>query len=244
MGRKEIKMIYDISYAQRGLQLKDLPNKEAIILRLGIKDHIDTEFENHIKQIGASGTFFGLYWFVHSADAEGALKEASVIMKILQEQKKKWGFFNNLFQLPLFLDYEAWLDGNGKVYYDDNIKPANFSDTATVFKYYLEAETNLGLYLNTGLLNQYLPSPSVSTEARSMCKENLWWADWTSNTSCPAGNYYIRQTGKGNYNGTYVDENVKGNGFKLYVPNTEKEWKDFKQVYLDETYRIIIQKKG
>lgn len=236
-------MIYDISYAQRGLQFKDLPNKEAIIIRLGIKDHLDTEFENHMKQIGTTGTFFGLYWFVRSANGEKALSEATTIIKIFEEQRKKWGFFDNLFQLPLFLDYEEWLDNTGKVYYNDNIKPANFSITAPVFKHFLEDKMPVGLYLNTGLLNQYLPSTSVSSEAREMCKTNLWWADWTANESCPAGSYYIRQTGKGKYNGIYVDENIKGVGYKLYVPATTVTWRDYKQFAVDDNLRIIIQKK-
>lgn len=230
-------MIYDLSYANKGVKIKDLPNKEYLIIRLGINDHQDTEFDNYLQQIGSIGVPFGLYWFTYASSIENAETECKVIRNIFNKNKDKYVFFKNLFQLPLFIDYEA----EGK--YNAHIQPKAFGQTAPVFKNMLSDIAQVGLYLNTGLLNQYLPSPDVSFEAKNMCTKNLWWADWTNRTSCPTGNYYIRQTGAGMYNGFKIDENVKGKDFRTYLNIDTPKWKNIKQIDVDGKYRIIVQKK-
>lgn len=212
-------MIYDLSYANRGVQIKSLPEVDAVILRLGIHDHLDTEFENFIQQVIRCGKPFGLFWFTYAANVNQAREEVSVIKTLLEKQYNKWGAgFNGLWRLPLFIDYEAEQN------YDDHIKPSSFNLTAPIFKTMIEAENiPLGLYLNTGLIVQYKSCAAVMKDAEMVIEENLWWADWTTRTECPVSKYVMRQTGAGLFkmtNGrTYkVDTDVKGNSFKLWTP--------------------------
>lgn len=240
-------MIYDISYAQRGLNIKSLPNKEAIIVRLGINDHMDTEFENHIKQIISCGVPFGLYWFTYAANVERAEAEIKCILQILKNERTKMGVaFTNLWRLPLFIDYEA--EGS----YTAHIVPSAFNRTAPAFdKALCEAHIPNGLYLNTGLINQYINSPDVSPSTKNLMCGNLWWADWTTRKNCPITGYCLRQTGKSKYNGIFIDENTKGADYFLYnpfygkkKPTDKPKWSVVSTAMSDDgMYRFTVEKR-
>lgn len=225
MGRKERKMIYDIAYPQRGLKLKDLPNCEAIIIRLGIKDHIDSECMDFYNQAIDNNIRFGLYWFTYAYTLQQAQEEVAVILKLLKNLQK--GYSKDLFKLPLFIDYE--LDG---VNSNQVIKPLELTETYNVFVDELYRKGIIvGSYLNTHIYNDAYKHGTLLSKLL-LRTTPLWWADWTKNTEralCDYGNIYIRQTGattvgrmKVDTDTLYFDYTPVTHTFMKVLPNTQQ----------------------
>lgn len=230
-------MIYDIAYPQKGLNLKNLPDCEAVIIRLGINDHADTELVNFISQVLNLKIPFGLYWFTYAYSEKTALKEVNLIKSLLDNLNKYDGF-SELYQLPLFIDYEP------EPKYDAMVKPSAFNITCKVFYNNLN---NMGLYLNTAMINQYMQSSVVDSEAKTIItnKSHMWWADWTTRAECPYLNnrYFIRQTGAKQIGRIKVDTDSKGSCYK-FLNQSEPEYINIKEIEFDGIYKVIIQKKN
>lgn len=218
-------MIYDIAYPQRGLKLKDLPNCEAVIIRLGIRDHIDSDCMDFFNQAIDNDIRFGLYWFTYAYNLTQAQEEVSVILKLLNNLQK--GYSKDLFKLPLFIDYE--LDGvnSNKV-----IRPLELTETYNVFVDELYRKGIIvGSYLNTHIYNDVYTHGTLLS--RLLLRTTpFWWADWTKSDDsvlCDYGNIYVRQTGATTVGKMEVDTDTKyfnftpvNHTFMKVLPNSQK----------------------
>lgn len=87
-------MIYDISYCQKGLNLNDLPDCERVIIRMGVRDHEDTECRNFISQAIAHDIPFDFYWYICCTHGAAAAVEAKYIVEVYNELCKRFKLHN------------------------------------------------------------------------------------------------------------------------------------------------------
>lgn len=117
-------MIYDISYANRDLPLNNITANDTVIVRYGIRDHMDTEVRRYLTEflvnrpIG-SRPRVEFYWYVMATNRKESMKEAQRavgLYKVLNqafdytppyiwldiEEKNNYSFINEL--TPAFLN--------------------------------------------------------------------------------------------------------------------------------------------
>lgn len=117
-------MIYDISYANRDLPLNNITANDTVIVRYGIRDHMDTEVRRYLTEflvnrpIG-SRPRVELYWYVMATNRKESMKEAQSAVGLYKalnqafdytppyiwldiEEKHNYSFINEL--TPAFLN--------------------------------------------------------------------------------------------------------------------------------------------
>lgn len=80
-------MIYDISYCQRGLDLRTLTNCEFVIIRIGVRDHIDSEAIGFIEQCIKYHIPYHMYWYLMAENVTKAAEEAGHTSRIVEYVK-------------------------------------------------------------------------------------------------------------------------------------------------------------
>lgn len=82
-------MIYDISYANRDLPLRNITANDTVIIRYGIRDHADTEVINYLTEFFSrpvgSIPRIEFYWWVKSKNRSESVIEAKRAVKIFNE---------------------------------------------------------------------------------------------------------------------------------------------------------------
>lgn len=117
-------MIYDISYANRDLPLNNITANDTVIVRYGIRDHMDTEVRRYLTEflvnrpIG-SRPRVELYWYVMATNRKESMKEAQSAVGLYKalnqafdytppyiwldiEEKNNYSFINEI--TPAFLN--------------------------------------------------------------------------------------------------------------------------------------------
>lgn len=194
-------MIYDISYCQAGLKLDRLPDCEKVIIRLGVRDHIDTNAIDFIKQAIELNIPFELYWYIMCANASAAAVESKYIIQF-------YNMIKNRFTIYPFL----WLD------IEDNAQLKAFNIIYPVLLDKLnKVNIKNGLYTFKSAFENY-----INLNAAYMYKREIWLA-W-HNTKIDSGtvkaispNIRYWQYGKTTIDNKEVDVNIDISEYKVSI---------------------------
>lgn len=157
-------MVYDVSYCQKGLDITKLPDADKIIIRMGIRDHEDSECRYFVHECQKHGIPFDYYWYVTSKDIPDAKKEGKHIADIYSNLRHRY-------------------NANGRVWLDvEDDKPlTGFKWTYPVFKAILTmgALAEIGVYSFISSFKDKRINPDM------LKRENVpaWVAWWKSDVA-------------------------------------------------------------
>lgn len=180
-------MIIDLSYANVGFKIKKCDEYDKVILRCGIRDHIDTEFINFAQMCEEEKVPFDVYWYVK----EGTLEETYNLIEVLTRHVIGYPMFNGTVYLDME-DEELLTDSFNEQLQDylsstfdlinDNVPDINIS-VYTFYNYYLT---------NQKIFKAY---------------QNLWIAAWDY-PSLNHDNISLQQKGTITLDGFKIDYNI------------------------------------
>lgn len=88
-------MIYDISYANRDLPLKNITANDTVIIRYGVRDHMDTEVRRYLTEFTnrplGSRPRIEYYWYVMSDTRKKSVTEAKKAVEIFKKLEDEFG---------------------------------------------------------------------------------------------------------------------------------------------------------
>lgn len=154
----------DISYCQKGLDLAKAKAEgvQYVIIRAGVAERKDTEFDKHISGAIQAGLPYGFYWYSRAFNVASAKNEAKACLNTIRPYKPVY---------PVYYDMEQKDQINGL---DNNTRTAIITAFCDAVK---KGGFTPGVYINPSWMNNYVKKSAL------IGKYDIWLAHWTGSPS-------------------------------------------------------------
>lgn len=189
-----------------------------VMLRVGYSKgadgshHIDSEFEQNVKNAYYAGLRVGVYYFSTAVNPSEAEEEAKYTVELLKKYRK-------YISLPVAYDYETWKRLSSEV-----MKKYGTESCRTYCEYIKAAGYTPMIYANYTVLTKYIDHKALQK------KYKIWLAHYTSGgkaTDYPGSYCMWQYTSSGSVNGldgridvNYMFQNGQGWDPKVYKAST------------------------